>query len=148
MKFTYTMDINCTPEKVWYWLGTPERAVVWQTNVSKTEILKKTPNWIGTTFRETVEENGSGTEMQGVVTDYRENQSLAMHMSGKYNVVDVEWRIKEMGNYTRLTVNSNIQFKSFLRIFSIILWPAFKRNIQGQLGREYTKLKDLCEENK
>jgi hypothetical protein len=133
---------------VWYWLGTPERAVVWQTNISKTEILEKTPNWIGTTFRETIEENGNGTEMQGVVTDYRENQSLSMHMSGKYNMVDVEWSIKEIGKYTRLTVNSNIQFKSFMRFFSIILWPAFKRNIQGQLDREYTKLKELCEGNK
>ena len=63
MKFTYTMDIKCTPEKVWYWLGTPERVMVWQTNVSKTEILEKTPDWIGTTFRETIEENGSGTDL-------------------------------------------------------------------------------------
>ena len=146
MKFTYTMEINCRPEKVWYWLGTPERAMVWQTNVSKTEILEKTPNWIGTTFRETIEENGSSTEMQGIVTDYRENQSLAMHMSGKYNVVDVEWLIEEMGKYTRLTMNSNIQFKSFLRFISIILWPNFKRNIQKQLDREYAKLKELCEQ--
>ena len=147
MRFTYKMDINCTPEKVWYWLGTPERAMVWQTNVLKTEILEKTPNWIGTTFRETIEESGSGVEMQGVVTDYRENQLLAMHMSGKYNVVDVEWNIKDMGEFTRLTMNSNIQFKSFMRIFSVILWPAFKRNILRQLDREYTKLRELCEQD-
>ena len=146
MKFTYTMEINCTPEKVWYWLGDPERAKVWQTNVSKTEILEKTPNWIGTTFHETIEENGGSTEMQGVVIDYRENQSLAMHMSGKYNVVDVEWSIEEVGDFTRLTMNSNIRFKSFLRFISIILWPAFKRNIQKQLEREYAKLKELCEQ--
>jgi len=145
MKFEYIMDINCTPEKVWYWLGTPEKAVVWQTNVSKTEILKKTDNWIGTTFRETIEENGKSEEMQGIVTDYKENKSLAMHMSGKYNMVDVAWHIKEMKNYTELTLHSNIQFKSFIRIFSIILWPALKRNIQKQLRREYTKLKQLCE---
>lgn len=148
MKFRYTMDMNCTPERVWYWLGDPERAVVWQTNVSKTEILNKTPDWIGTTFRETIEENGNGTEMRGVVTDYKENQSLAMRMSGKYNDVDVSWSIKEMDRFTRLTVNSNIQFKSFLRLFSIILWPTFKRNISKQLGSEYTKLKELCEDNK
>jgi len=145
MEFTYIMDINCTPEKVWYWLGTTERAMVWQTNVVKTEILKKTPNWIGTTFREIIEENGKNTEMHGVVTDYRENQSLAMHMSGKYNIVDVEWRINDTGENTRLTLNSNIQFKSFLRIFSIVLWPVFQKNIRGQLSREYTKLKELCE---
>lgn len=146
MKFTYTTEINCRPEKVWYWLGTPERAMVWQANVSKTEILQKTPNWIGTTFRETIEENGSSIEMQGIVTDYRENQSLAMHMSGKYNVVDVEWLIEEKGKYTHLTMNSNIQFKSFLRFINIILWPTFKRNIQKQLYREAAKLKELCEQ--
>lgn len=146
MKFTYNMDLNCPPEKVWYWLGTPERAVLWQTNISKTEILNKTPNWTGTTFRETIEENVKSTEMQGVVIDYRENHSLAMRMSGKYNSVDVEWHLQEVGEYTRLVMNSNIQFKSFLRLFSIILWPVFKRNIWRQLSREYAKLKELCEQ--
>jgi len=58
MKLKYSIDINCTPEQLWYWLGTPERAMVWQTNVSKTEIIEETPNMIGTTFRETIEENG------------------------------------------------------------------------------------------
>ena len=128
MKFTYTMDINCAPNRVWYWLGTPERAMVWQTNVSKTEILEKTPNWIGTTFRETIEEDGKGVEMQGVVTDYSENQSIAMHMSGKYNNVDVEWRITDMGEFTSLTMNSNIRFRSFMRFFSMMVWPVFRKN--------------------
>jgi hypothetical protein len=141
------MDINCTPERVWYWLGTPERAVIWQTNISKTEILEQTPNWIGTTFRETIEENGKGVEMQGIITDYQENRSLAMHMNSKYNMVEVKWQIEPMGRYTRLNLQANIRFKSFLRILSIILWPTFKRQIQRQLDREYAKLKELCEQN-
>jgi hypothetical protein len=126
MKFKYVAEIKSRPDKVWYWLGTPERAKVWQTNVSKTEILQKTPNWIGTTFRETIEENGQGTEMEGVVTDYIENRALAMHLSGKYNVVDVEWRLEGKGEHTSLIVNSNIRFKSFVRILSIIMRPVFK----------------------
>jgi len=145
MKYQYAAEIKATPEKVWYWLGTPERAVMWQTNVSKTEILKETPNMIGTTFRERIEENGNGTEMEGVVTDYRENQALAMHLSGKYNVVDVEWRIEERGEHTRLTVYSNIRFKSFLKILSIIIRPVFKKKITEQLQLEFAKLKELCE---
>jgi uncharacterized protein YndB with AHSA1/START domain len=147
MKFKYTMDLDCTPERVWYWLGEPERAKAWQTNVSKTEILEKTPDWVGTTFRETVEENGGSTEMRGVVTKYRENQALAMSMSGKYNAVDVEWRISPMGSITRLTLDSNIRFKSFLRILSIVFRPAFKRDIQRQMDSEYAKLKELCKQN-
>ena len=146
MKLSHVIEINCTPEKVWYWLGDPERAMVWQTNVSKTEILQKTPNWIGTTFRETIEEGGSGMEMEGVVTDYRENQALAMHMSGKYNVVDVAWHIEERGKHTRLTVKADIRFRSFVRLMSILFWPAFKKNALRQLQEEFEKLKDLCEQ--
>ena len=125
MKLTYATEINATPEKVWYWLGTPERAMVWQTNVSKTEILQKTSDWIGTTFREKIEENGSGVEMQGVVTDYRENQALAMHLSGKHIVVDVEWHIEEIGERTRITVYLNIRFRSFIKILSVFMRPVF-----------------------
>lgn len=100
---------------------------------------------IGTTFRETIEENGHGVEMQGVVTDYRENQLLAMHLSGKYNVVDVEWRIEEMGEHTRLTLHSNIRFRSFLRVSSILIRPVFQKNITEQLKGEFARLKELCE---
>jgi uncharacterized protein YndB with AHSA1/START domain len=145
MKLTYSMDFKCTPERVWYWLGTPERAMKWQTNVSRTEILERTPNTIGTTFRETIEESGSSVEMQGIVTDYRENESLAMHMSGKYNVVDIEWRIEEMGEHTRLTLYSDIRFKSLVKILSIFMRPVFKKRITEQLQREFARLKELCE---
>ena len=100
---------------------------------------------IGTTFRETIEENGSGTEMEGVVTDYRENQALAMHLSGKYNVVDVEWHIEERGEHSCLTVKADIRFKSFVRLMSILFWPAFKKKALRQLQEEFTRLKELCE---
>ena len=145
MKLSYTIDINCTPDRVWYWLGTPERAMVWQTNVSKTETLQETPNMIGTTFRETIEEDGRGVEMCGVVTDYRENQSLAMHLSGKYNVVDVEWQIEEMGERTRLTIHTNIRFRSFVGVLSILMRPAFRNKITEQLQGEFARLRELCE---
>ena len=145
MKLTYTIDINSTPEIVFSWLGTPERAMMWQTSVSKTEILHETPDMIGTTFREIVEENGRRVEMNGVVTDYRKDQVLAMHLDSKYNNVDVEYRLEEIGGRTRLTMISNIRLRSFLRVFSIILWPAFKKKLLGQLNREYASLKELCE---
>lgn len=121
--------------------------MVWQTNVSKTEILNQTPDWVGTTFRETIEENGKSTVMQGVVTDYRENQSLAMHISGQYNTVDVGWYVKTEGDHVLLTASSDIRFKSFLKLVSIILGPVFKKNLTKQLQEEFAKLKELCEKD-
>jgi len=63
MKLSYTVNINSTTEKVFYWLKDPERAMMWQTSVSKTEILHETPDIIGTTAREIIEENGRSVEM-------------------------------------------------------------------------------------
>mgnify|MGYP000007275797 CR=1 FL=1 len=145
MKLNHTLEIDCPVEKVWYWLATPERAMAWQTNVSNTEILHQTPDWIGTTFRETVEENGRSTEMEGVVTKYIENQSLAMHMEGQYNTVDVEWYLEKLGEQSCLTVEADIRFKSFRRWMSIIFWPVFMWGALKQLQDEFTRLEELCE---
>jgi len=59
--------------------------MVWMSSVSKTELLHKTPDMIGTTFREIVEEDGRGTELQGVVTEYKPNQLISFHLSGQLN---------------------------------------------------------------
>ena len=67
------------------------------TSVSRTEIIEKTPDWIGTTFRETVEENGRGTELRGVVTDFVPDERMAFHLEGAFNTVDVVWTLKEKG---------------------------------------------------
>ena len=145
MKFTFVVDINSTPEIVFSWIGTPERAMEWQSNISRTEILQATPDMIGTTFRETIEEDGRSVEMQGTVTDYQQNRVLAMELGGKYNNVEVEYRLEDMGRYTRLTMSSNIQFRSYLKILVVFLWPFFKSKLVGQLNREYARLKELCE---
>ena len=100
---------------------------------------------IGTTFREILEENGRGLEMHGVVTDYKVNQVLAMHLSGKFNVLDVEWRLDEIRESTCLILNYNIRFKSFMKVLSILMRPIFKKKIIGQLQGELARLKELCE---
>ncbi len=145
MNVNYAVDIRCPPERVWYWLGTPEKAMAWQSGVTRTEIVHQTPDWVGTTFRETVAESGKGVEMQGVVTAYEENRLLAMHLSSSYNTVDVAWRIQAADGLSRLTADSNVRFKSFLWLVSLILRPAFKRNILAQLHTELARLKELCE---
>jgi hypothetical protein len=71
MKIYFSIDINSLPETVFSWVEKPEKAMKWMTSVARGEILHETPEKIGTTFREVVEENGSGVELQGVVTDYK-----------------------------------------------------------------------------
>ena len=145
MKLEYAIDLRATPQKVWDWIGNSQKAMMWQTNVTKGEILEQTPNMIGTTFRETIEEDGGSTEMKGVITDYKENKVLAMHLDGKYNMVDVEWHVEDIGKVTRLTAYFDIRFKSVVKILSIINRPIFKKKIMDQLQVEFARLRELCE---
>lgn len=145
MKVKYSAELDCTPERVWYWLGNPERALKWQTDISKTEILEKKQGWVGTTFRERIEEGGKGVDMEGVVKDYTENKSIGMHLSSKYNVVDVNWYIEGSGDNARLTVDTDIRFKGFLWILSIVFRPMFKKTLLRQMENDLERLKKLCE---
>jgi len=51
MKLQHSIEIKSTFDKVWYWLGDPDKAMMWQANVTGTEIIERTPDMVGTTFR-------------------------------------------------------------------------------------------------
>jgi uncharacterized protein YndB with AHSA1/START domain len=145
MKIICTIEIHNSPEKVFYWLNNPQRAMAWMSSVSKTELLQETPDLVGTTFREIVEEDGRSTELQGVVTRYQPNQLIAFHLSGDFNVVDVEYQLEEIDDYTRLTQSAIIRFKGFTKVLSILFASTFKKNILAQSQKEFARLKELCE---
>jgi uncharacterized protein YndB with AHSA1/START domain len=145
MKISFSIDIDRRPEDVFPWINNPEKAMIWMTSVSKTEVTHKTADMVGTTFRETVEENGRGTELTGVITNYRPNELIAFHLDGQYNVVDVEYRLVKVGNRTRLAQKAEIRFKSFLKVMGFIYRPVFRKKTMDQLKREFATLKELCE---
>ena len=147
MKLSFAVDIESSPEEVFYWLKDPEKAKEWMTSVSETEMLSGTPNMVGATFREVIKDQNGQTEMQGVVTGYQENEMIAFHLSGQYNTVDVEFRLERIGERTRVIQNAQVRFRSFMKILSIFLGPAFKKEITAQSRKEFARLKALCEKS-
>jgi uncharacterized protein YndB with AHSA1/START domain len=145
MKLSFEIEIDCSPEEVFYWLKDPEKAREWMTSVSETEMLSGAPNTVGSTFREVIKDQNGQTEMQGVVTGYRENELISFHLSGQYNTVDVEFLLEKIGERTRVTQNAEVCFRSFMKILSIFLSPAFKKQITAQSQAEFARLKELCE---
>lgn len=145
MKLRHSVDIERRPEMVFSWLDDPARAAAWMSSVSKAEILHRTPDLVGTTFRETVADGHGSTELQGVVTACRPNQEIAFHLDGQYNEVDVDYRLEEVGGRTRLTMRAEVRFKGLQRALSLLVWPLFKAKVLGQFRRECAELKRLCE---
>ena len=145
MKLTFTIEIESSPEEVFYWIKNPEKAREWMTGVSETEMLSGTPNTVGSTFREVIEDQNGKTEMHGVVTGYQENESISFHLSGQYNTVDVEFRLEKIDERTRLTQTADIRWRSFMKVMSIFLGGRIKKEITAQSQKEFAKLKALCE---
>jgi len=147
MKISNSVEIKAVPEKVFHWLADPERAMKWMTSVTKTEIIDETPEKVGTTFREYIEENGRGMKLRGVVTDFNLNKRLAFHLESDYNTTAVNFNLVEKGESTRVIQNAEIHFKGRLRVLSIFFGFFIKRKILRQTRSEFSRLKALCEEH-
>jgi carbon monoxide dehydrogenase subunit G len=145
MILTYAIEIDRRPDQVFPWIADPERAMTWMTSVSGGEILKRTPDLVGTTFRETVSDKNGSTELRGVVTACRPNQSLAFHLEGEFNKADVEYTLARIPRGTRLTMRAEVRFKGIVRVLGVLLRPVFRRKVLGQFAREFDELKRLCE---
>ncbi|MBN1453587.1 MAG: SRPBCC family protein [Anaerolineales bacterium] len=147
MKLSFTVEIESSPEEVFRWLKDPEKAKQWMTSVSETEMLSGTPNTVGATFREVIKDQNGQTEMQGMVTGYRENEMIAFHLSGQYNTVDVEFRLEMIGERTHVIQNADVRFRSFMKLISILFGSKFRKEITAQSQQEFARLKALCERN-
>lgn len=148
MKFNYSVDIQATPEIVFAWIGKPEKAMQWMTSVTKTEMLIETPEMVGSTFRETVSEGGEGIEMLGKITEYQANKSISFHLESRVNHVDVEYRLNEIPNGTRLTQDANIRWKFPVNIVSALAGGTFLQKLLTQAQQEFGRLKALCKNGK
>ena len=109
MKITSTIKIENSPSEVFKWIEDPEKAKEWMTSVSEGEILHETPNRVGTTFREIVEDDDGSMEMHGRITKFKTDKLIAFHLESRVNVVDVEYSLEGMRDHTRLHYQADIQ---------------------------------------
>ena len=144
MEVVNKIEINATPEQIFYWLEEPERAKEWVTSVTRSEYIKKTPNKVGTTFCEYVEEDGQGIEMQGVITEFEPNKGYAVHLESESHSADVRFVLIEKSSSTQLTQSVELHFKNEL---SDDVLESIKKSITTQAQREFARLKELCEKS-
>jgi hypothetical protein len=145
MKISISININSTQEIVFCWLENPEKAMKWMTSVTKGEIIYESPDIVGTTFRETVEDESGSIEMEGFISGYQPNKSISFHLSSRVNIVDVAYSIEEIPTGVLLTNLANVKWKFPVNIISLFIGKKMKENIIAQSNEELSKLKVLCE---
>ncbi|MGB6894596.1 MAG: SRPBCC family protein [Dehalococcoidia bacterium] len=145
MKITLAVDILCKPEEVFPWIAEPDKAMLWQKGVKGGEIIKETPEKIGTTFREEMEENGNSIVMYGEITNYIQDKLISFHLESKIHRLDVSYSIMWNDNKSTFTAESTIHWKFPMNVISLILGRKIKEGILHQTESEFAELKRLCE---
>ena len=134
MKIVNTIEIQAPPVKVFSWIENPERAKEWMTSVTRSEIIQEMPNKVGTTFLETVEEDGRSVEMQGIVIDFKPNQRFSIKLESDYHTAEVDFTLEETEGITYLTQNVDLQFKG----------AAVLRTLERQALAQLQRAEDLA----
>jgi len=145
MKIASSIDIKSSPEVVFGWLENPQKAMQWMTSVSGGEITHETPERVGTTFREVVEDENGSVEMHGMITAFEADKSIAFHLESRVNIVDVEYRVEKIDEGVRLDYQANIKWKFPVNVISIFMGNKMRQSILGQLRDELGTLKEICE---
>lgn len=145
MNIKYSKEILRPPEIVFPWIVEPEKAMKWQRNVKGGEIIIKTPEMIGTTFTEVIEEDGKVLEMQGTITKYKEDQIIGFHIQSKIHEFDVSYAVEEVNEATRLTIEAIIKWKFPMNIISLFIGRKIEKGLLKQIESEVLELKRLCE---
>lgn len=145
MKLEHTLEIKSTPELVFDWIGDHQKARRWQPGVSSDEILNQTPDMVGTTFKETVEEDGQQLEMEGVITRYQPPQAIDFHIISRIHILDNAFHLEAIPDGTRLTNQINIRWKFPMSVMSLFIGGKIRANIHAQQQKELGKLKEFCE---
>ena len=145
MKIKSTIEITCSPEKLFSWIDDPDKAMRWQKNVKSGEIIIETPERIGTTFKEEIEEDGKRLTIFGEITGYIQNKSISFHLKSKIHEVIVKYSLAGNTNLTKVTVDSIIKWKFPMNIVSLFIGTKIKNNISQKTRSELGELKILCE---
>ncbi len=145
MRIAYEDEIARPPEVVFPWIAEPEKAMKWQKNVKGGEVLVSAPGMVGTTFKETIEENGRSLQMHGTITKYVENNVIGFHLDSRIHTVDVEYSVENVNGQTKVIVVAAIRWKFPMSVVSLFLGKKMAQNLTAELESEVLQLKRICE---
>ena len=145
MKITTSIEISCIPEKAFSWIDDPDKAMRWQKGVKAGKIINETPEKIGTTFKEEIQENGKSLKMYGEIIDYIPNKLISFYLESKIHRVHVTYSVVGDAIKSTVTVESTINWKFPMNIICLIVGHKIKINILRQIKSELVELKTLCE---
>lgn len=144
MRILYEAVIPRPPETVFPWIADPDKAMKWQKDVKGGEIIDAKPEIIGTTFKEVIEEDGNRLEMQGTITKYVRNRTIAFHLKSRIHEFDVSYSVEGVGSATKISIDATINWRFPMNVMSLFMRRKMEEGLRRQMESEVQELKTLC----
>ena len=144
MKQQASVEIERPIEEVFEY--TINHVAQWSLTVVEDTPIEQKPEGVGSTFRCVTEDRGRRMEFQGIVTRHEPPGASAVHLEGKQFNIDAEYLFEDLGNTTRVTLQSDVAFKGLMKVFFFLFGWMMKKGACEATGNELGNLKRLLEE--
>ena len=142
MKSQLSVEIDCPIEEVFERTGDVTH---WSLVCVENEILDEKPVGVGTKFRMITEDRGHRMEFQGVCTAHETPRLHSAHLEGKQFDIDVTYTFEDLDGRTRVTQDSKVSPKGFMKVIFVLLGWAFRKSNCKAQQKELESLKRYCE---
>ena len=145
MRIQKTIEITAPPERIWPFFVEPERVLEWCSTFRKFEYSGDLRSGVGTPLYIEEQAVGPVMKMHFEVTEWKENDKLALRMVSASSVksYEQEWLLEPTPSGTRFTFMEEIEFP--FGVFGKLLGLIAQRMSAATVDKMQAKLKALAE---
>jgi len=145
MRVRKSVEIAAPPEKVWPYFVEPEKVLAWYATFRRFEYTTDQRAGVGTPVYIEEQTGGGLSRMKFEVTDWKENEKLALRMvsGGNYRSYRMEFSLERTASGSRATFMETVELP--YGVIGRLVGVAGERISAAMVGKMEAKLKALAE---
>ncbi len=132
--------INCPPQQVFAFLVDPQKLMLWQSDLVKSEIVTEGPLHAGSRFHEVRRMGTREAEIRGEISEFATDRCLATHTDTKPEA-GVRYVLEPEEGGTRLYYEFTLKTTGMMRLME----PMIGRSIRTGTAADLQRLRQLVE---
>ena len=145
MKVQKAIEIAAPPEKVWPFFVEPEKVLQWCITFRRFEYAGSQRSGVGTSLYIEEQAGGRLSKMQFEVTEWKENEKLALRMvsGANYGSYHQQWLLERSPSGSRFTFMEDIELP--YGVIGKLMGLVAQRMSEATVVKMEAKLKELAE---
>ncbi len=135
-----SIHLNCPPHDVFAFLVDPQKLMLWQSNLIKSEIVSEGPLHVGSRFHEVRRMGPREVDIRGEISEFTPDRRLSTRTETKPQA-GVRYVLEPEDGGTRLHYDFTVHTAGMMRLMQ----PVISRSIRQGTEADLQKLRQLVE---